>query len=120
MIRGLGRIILVGVGAFMLVVGILFLVDITFCIENLSPILYGFVLILAGLSAAFAGLKGEGGFWFTIFSLVMIGLVIYYGVKNRDKFSPFTWQYLGKFLLSLICQILYALGFIFIKIGKKK
>ncbi len=104
----------------MLVTGILFMLDITFSIDNLSNILYGIVLILAGLSAAFAGIKGEGGFWFTIFSLVMIGLVIYYAVANKDHFSPFTWEYLGKFILSLICQILYALGFIFLKIGKKK
>ena len=120
MIKGLGRIMAVGVGAFMLVIGILFMTKITYNIDNIASIIYGIVLILAGLSAGFAGVKGEGGFWFTIFSLVMIGLVIWYGIANKDKFSPFTWDYLGKFLLSLILQILYALSFIFILIGKSK
>lgn len=120
MIRGLGRIILIAVGAFMLVTGIIFLTKVEFNLDNLSSILLQIVTILAGLSAAFAGLKGEGGFWFTIFSLVMIGLVIYYGVANASKFSEGGWHYVGQFIVSLIVQILYAFGFIFIKIGKKK
>lgn len=118
MIKGLGRIILVVVGIFMLAVGIWYLAGVTWSVGEISTILYGLVLVLAGLSAAFAGLKGEGGFWFTIFSLVMIALVVYYGIVNKDNFSPFSWEYLGKFILSLLAQILYALGFIFLKIGQ--
>lgn len=118
MIKGLGRIILLVVGIFMLAMGIWYLAGATWSVDHISGILYGIVLTLAGLSAAFAGIKGEGGFWFTIFSLVMIALVVYYGIKNADKFSPFTWDYLGKFILSLLAQILYAIGFVFIKIGK--
>lgn len=120
MIRGLGRVLLVGVGAFMLAMGIVFLTEVSFDLDHLSSILLQIVSIIAGLSAAFAGLRGEGGFWFTIFSLLMIGLVIYYGVVNAKNFSDGGWHYVGQFIVSLITQILYALGFIFLKIGKKK
>ena len=121
MIKGLGRIILIAVGAFMLVTGIVFLVTTKaftqFDIKNLGTIILQIVTILAGLSAAFAGIKGEGGFWFTIFSLIMLGTVIYFGVTNAARFSE-GWNFVAQFIVSLIVQILYALGFIFVKIGK--
>lgn len=126
MLRTIGRIGLIAVGILMIASGIGFMVSTNIFAQitsgNMSilgELLFQIVMIIAGLSASFAGIGGRGGFWFTIFSLIMLGFMIYY-IVSKVKAGTFDgWNGVGQFCVNFALQIAYVVGFIFLKLGNR-
>jgi len=79
-------------------------------------------MIIVSASAIFAGIKGKGGFWFTIFSLVILGLFIY-DIVGKSKAGEFTgsekWRHILQLIIDSATQIGYISGFILLKLSKE-
>lgn len=92
-------------------------------LQHLTNLLKSSGLIIVSASAIFAGIKGQGGFWFTIFSVVILGLFIY-DVVGKTKAGVFSdkdkWNHIGQLIVDSGTQIGYILGFVFLKLGKDK
>lgn len=91
--------------------------------QYLTNLLKSSGMIIVSASAIFAGIKGHGGFWFSIFSVVMLGLFIY-DVVGKTKAGTFSgkdkWTHIWQLIIDSGTQIGYILGFIFLKLGKNK
>lgn len=143
MIKGLGRIVLLAAGGFMLVTGLVFMFNGGFdAIKNVfanlgeifkqmfqgdfsgvqvfSGFFKNLALILVGLISVFAGLKGKAGFWTFIVAAIIAG-VIGWDIYNKAKAGDFknaatVWNY----VLTFIGYFGFFAGYVLLKLGRDK
>lgn len=126
MVRTIGRIILIVTGALLITSGVLFMINLSkngfnfFDGATWSELALQIASMIVGLSALLSGLTNHCGFWLTIFVIITIIVLVCYLVSqiNAHKFNG--WTSIGQFCVTFALSLTYVLGFILMRIGKKR
>lgn len=141
MMRTVGRLVLIGVGIAMIVLGVIALKDDIEIIKSMGGFnqimsklfsgdasvkavfinfLYQCFVILVGASGVLAGVFNRCGFWFTIFSIILLVLIVIRFVNESKSGALKDIKYVLKIVADVGLQIGYVLGFVILKIAKKR
>lgn len=82
---------------------------------NLSAIVSQSVNALFGLVAIIAAIRGKSSFWLFIFSLVMIGGVIWYFISANNAGTLGDFKHILETIIGFALPISYFVGSIFIR-----
>lgn len=147
MMRNLGRIILLVVGGFLIYSAIK---DFTVALDGIKNVFSGWenfikaltdstsrtealaylttlvksvITMIVALSAILSAIFNHGGFWFSIFSIILLAMFVW-NIVTKSKAGAFSgddkWKVILQLCIDSISQIGYIVGFLLLKFTHKK